>query len=85
MTEAMPGHNSVVADELRHFIERVENLTTEKQSLQGDISDTFSEAKARGFDVKVLKKIIAIRKRDKDDVAEEDAILDIYKSALGME
>lgn len=85
MTEAMPGHNSVVADELRQIIERVENLTTEKQALQGDISDTFSEAKARGFDVKVLKKIIAIRKRDKDDVAEEDAILDIYKSALGME
>ena len=83
--EVMPGHNSVAADELRQLIERVESLSTEKQALQGDISDTFIEAKARGYDVKVLKKIIALRKRNKDDVAEEDAILDIYKSALGME
>lgn len=84
MTEAMPGHNSVVADELRQIIERVEQLTAEKQALQGDISDIFAEAKGRGFDVKVLKKIIAIRKRDANDIAEEEAVLEIYKSALGM-
>lgn len=84
MTEAMPGHNSVVADDLAQFIERVEQLTAEKQALQGDISDTFAEAKGRGFDVKVLKKIIAIRKRDANDIAEEEAVLEIYKSALGM-
>lgn len=81
---AMPGHNSVTADELRQFIERAEQLTLEKQALQGDISDLFAEAKGRGYDTKVMKKIIALRKRKADDVAEEEAILDVYKSALGM-
>ena len=83
--DAMPGHNSVTADELRQFIERAEQLTSEKQALQGDISDLFAEAKGRGYDTKVMKKVIALRKRKADDVAEEEAILDIYKSALGME
>lgn len=82
---AMPGHNSVTADELRQFIERAEQLTLEKQALQGDISDLFAEAKGRGYDTKVMKKVIALRKRKADDIAEEEAILDIYKSALGME
>jgi uncharacterized protein (UPF0335 family) len=82
---AMPGHNSVTADELRQFIERAEQLTSEKQALQGDISDLFAEAKGRGYDTKVMKKVIALRKRKADDVAEEEAILDMYKSALGME
>ena len=81
---AMPGHNSVTADELRQFIERIEQMTVEKQALQGDISDAFAEAKGRGFDTKVMKKVIALRKRKADDIAEEDAILDMYKSALGM-
>ncbi len=81
---AMPGHNSVTADELRQFIERIEQLTSEKQALQGDISDAFAEANGRGFDTKVMKKVIALRKRKADDIAEEDAILDMYKSALGM-
>ena len=82
--DAMPGHNSVAADELRQFIERIEQMTVEKQALQGDISDAFAEAKGRGYDTKVMKKVIALRKRKSDDVAEEEAILDIYKSALGM-
>ena len=82
--DAMPGHNSVTADELRQFIERVEQLIVEKQALQGDISDAFAEAKGRGFDTKVMKKIIALRKRKADEIAEEEAVLDMYKSALGM-
>ena len=81
---AMPGHNSVTADELRQFIERIEQMTVEKQALQGDISDAFAEAKGRGFDTKVMKKVIALRKRKADDIAEEEAVLDMYKSALGM-
>ena len=81
---AMPGHNSVVADELRQFIERIEQMTMEKQALQGDISDAFAEAKGRGYDTKVMKKVIALRKRKADDIAEEEAILDMYRSALGM-
>ena len=83
--DAMPGHNSVTADELRQFIERAEQLTSEKQALQGDISHLFAEAKGRGYDTKVMKKVIALRKRKADDIAEEEAILDMYKSALGME
>lgn len=60
-------------------------MIREKQALQGDISDLFAEAKGRGYDTKVMKKVIALRKRKADDVAEEEAILDIYKSALGMD
>lgn len=82
--DAMPGHNSVTADELRQFIERAEQLIAEKQARQGDISDLFAEAKGRGFDAKVMKKIIALRKRKADEIAEEEAVLDMYKSALGM-
>jgi uncharacterized protein (UPF0335 family) len=82
--DAMPGHNSVTADELRQFIERAEQLISEKQALQGDISDLFAEAKGRGYDTKVMKKVIALRKRKADEIAEEEAILDIYRAALGM-
>jgi len=74
----------VTADELRQFIERAEQLISEKQALQGDISDLFAEAKGRGYDTKVMKKVIALRKRKADDIAEEEAVLDMYKSALGM-
>ena len=75
---------NVAADELRQFIEQFEHLEAEKKDIAEQQKDIMSEAKARGYDTKVLKKIIAIRKRDKTDVAEEEAILDIYKAALGM-
>ena len=75
---------NVAADELRQFIEQFESLEAEKKDIAEQQKDIMSEAKARGYDTKVLKKIVAMRKRDKDDVAEEEAILDLYKSALGM-
>ncbi|MDD8022452.1 MAG: DUF2312 domain-containing protein [Paracoccaceae bacterium] len=75
---------SVAADELRQFIEQFEHLEAEKKDISEQQADIMSEAKARGYDTKVLRKIIAMRKRDKDDLAEEEVILDIYKSALGM-
>ena len=75
---------NVAADELRQFIEQFEHLEAEKKDIAEQQKDIMSEAKARGYDTKVLKKIIAIRKRNKNDVAEEEAILDIYKAALGM-
>lgn len=81
---AMPGHNSVTADELRQFIERAEQLGSEKKDIAEQEKELFAEAKGRGYDTKVMKKIIALRKRKADDIAEEEAILDIYKSALGM-
>ncbi len=72
------------ADELRQFIERFERLEQEKRDIAEQQKDVMSEAKARGYDTKVMRKIIALRKREPDDVAEEEAILDLYKQALGM-
>ncbi|MCV6586387.1 MAG: DUF2312 domain-containing protein [Marinibacterium sp.] len=74
----------VTADELRQFIERVERLEAEKKDLAEQQKEVMAEAKARGYDTKVMRKIIALRKRDKDDIAEEEAILEMYKEALGM-
>lgn len=75
---------TVAADELRQFIEQYEHLEAEKKDIAEQQKDIMSEAKARGYDTKAMKKIIAMRKRDKNDLAEEEAILDIYKAALGM-
>lgn len=75
---------TVAADELRQFIERYEQLEAEKKDITEQQTEVMSKAKARGYDTKVMKKIIAMRKRDKNSLAEEEAILDIYKSALGM-
>lgn len=75
---------NVAADELRQFIEQFEHLEAEKKDITEQQKDIMSEAKARGYDTKVLKKIIGLRKRDKNDLAEEEAIMDIYKAALGM-
>ncbi|KFI24158.1 hypothetical protein CG50_13715 [Paenirhodobacter enshiensis] len=75
---------AVTADELRQFIEQYESLEAEKQDIAEQMKDVMAEAKGRGYDTKVIKRIIAIRKRDRDDVAEEDAMLDLYKQALEM-
>lgn len=72
-------------DQLRSFIERIERLTEEKQTIADDIRDVYGEAKAMGFDVKILRKVIAIRKQDSDERAEEEAVLGLYLSALGMQ
>lgn len=74
----------VTAGELRQFIERFERLDEEKKSLAEQQKEVMSEAKARGYDTKVMRKVIALRKRDKDDIAEEEAVLEMYKEALGM-
>jgi uncharacterized protein (UPF0335 family) len=75
---------SVAADQLRAFIERLERLEEEKAGISGDIKDVYSEAKGNGFDTKVMRKIIALRKRDYAERQEEDAILELYMRALGM-
>jgi uncharacterized protein (UPF0335 family) len=75
---------NVTADELRQFIERYEQLESEKKDVTNSQKELMAEAKGRGYDTKVMKKIIAIRKRKVDAIAEEEAILDMYKSALGM-
>lgn len=74
----------VTADELRQFIERIERLDAEKKDLAEQQKEVLSEAKGRGYDTKVLRKLIAIRKRDANDLAEEEAVMEMYKEALGM-
>lgn len=75
---------SVTADELRQFIERAEQLEAEKKEIGEQEKELFAEAKGRGYDTKVMRKIIALRKRKPDEIAEEEAVLDMYKAALGL-
>jgi len=75
---------SVAGQELRQFVERFERLEAEKKDIADAQKEVMAEAKGRGYDTKVLRKVIAIRKRDANDLAEEEAVLDMYKSALGM-
>lgn len=74
----------VTASELRQFIERWERLQAEKDEVAEQQKEVMADAKARGYDTKVMKKVIALRKRNRDDVAEEEAILEMYMAALGM-
>lgn len=76
--------HSVAAGELRQFIEQAEQVEAEIADLKERLKEVFAEAKSRGFDTKVMRKIIALRKRNRDDVAEEDAIMAMYLAALGM-
>lgn len=74
----------VTADELRQFIERFERLEVEKKDIADQQKEVLAEAKGRGYDVKVLRKIVTLRRRDESEVAEEEAVLELYKEALGM-
>jgi len=83
MSDVNDAYN-VTADELRQFIERFEQLEAEKKDVAEQQKELMAEAKGRGYDTKVMKKVVALRKRKPDDIAEEEAVLDMYKSALGM-
>jgi uncharacterized protein (UPF0335 family) len=76
--------SEVNAGHLRAFIERIERLEEEKKALAGDIKDVYGEAKANGFDVKIMRKIVSLRKQDRDTRIEEETVLDLYLAALGM-
>ncbi len=75
---------NVSAEQLRQFIERIERLEEEKKGISDDIKDVYSEAKSTGFDTKTMRRIVALRKMDKDARDEADAILETYRNALGM-
>ena len=75
----------IAGTQLRSFVERIERLEEEKKGIADDIKDIYSEAKGQGFDVKVLRKIISLRKKSKEDRQEEEELLELYKAALGME
>lgn len=79
-----PHAEPVAAGELRQFIEQYEQLDAEKRDVAERQKELMAEAKARGFDTAVMRKVIALRRRDKDDISEEEAILEMYKAALGM-
>jgi uncharacterized protein (UPF0335 family) len=83
-TSTKPDSYRVTADELRQFIERFERLEAEKKDIADQQKEVMAEAKARGYDTRVMRKVIALRKRDRDEIAEEEAVLEMYKEALGM-
>jgi uncharacterized protein (UPF0335 family) len=80
----MAKAGGVAGERLKSFIERVERLEEEKKALADDIRDVYSEARANGFEVKVMRQIVKIRKMDKDDLDEQEALLETYMRALGM-
>lgn len=75
----------IAGDHLRSFIERIERLEEEKAALAADIKDVYAEAKGTGFDVKIMRQLIRLRKMEDHDRSEQEEILDLYKRALGME
>jgi uncharacterized protein (UPF0335 family) len=76
--------DSVAQDQLRAFIERIERLEEEKKSIADDIKEVYAEAKGNGFDTKVLRQIVRIRKQDHSERMEQEALLELYMAALGM-
>lgn len=80
----MSDAHGVARDQLRSFIDRIERLETEKKTISDDIKDVYGEAKGTGFDTPTLRKVIALRKQDRDERMEQEAILDTYLFALGM-
>ena len=84
MDDNSGGSYRVAADELRQFVERFENLEIQKRNIADQQKEVMAEAKSRGYDTKIMRKLVVLRKRDLQDLAEEEAILSMYKSALGM-
>lgn len=80
----MANPDGVAADQLRAFVERIERLEEEKKVISDDIKDVYAEAKGNGFDIKVLRKVISLRKKKPHEREEEEAVLDLYMHALGM-
>ena len=72
------------AEQLNQFIERIERLEEEKRALMADIKDVYSEAKATGFEPKIMRQIVRMRAMDRDLLSEQDALLDTYRDALGL-
>ncbi len=79
-----PGSYRVAADELRSFIERVERLDAEKKDIADQQKEVMAEAKSRGYDTKIMRKLVTMRKKDPQEISEEEAILELYREALGM-
>ena len=83
MADGSANVGGVAGERLRGFIERVERLEEEKAGIAGDIKEIYAEAKGEGYEVKVLRQIVRLRKMDKNDRQEQEALLDLYLSAIG--
>jgi uncharacterized protein (UPF0335 family) len=79
-----PKTGGIAADRLRSIVERIERLEEERKALGNDIKDIYAEAKSAGFDVKVLRQIIKLRKQEPAEIEEQETLLDVYRRALGM-
>ena len=77
--------DSVAQDQLKAFVERIERMEEEKKAIADDIREIYAEAKGNGFDIKVLRQVVKIRKQDHSECMEQEAILDLYLAALGMQ
>ena len=84
MVDSVPDSYRVTAEELRQFVERLERLEIEKKDIADQQKEVLAEAKSRGYDTRIMRKIVSLRKRDLEEVAEEEAVLSMYKTALGM-
>ena len=80
----MSDVGGITAGQLKAYMERIERLEEEKAAMAADIREVFAEAKANGFDVKIMRQVLRLRKMDGDDRAEQEALLDVYKRAIGM-
>lgn len=80
----MTDTDSVAQDQIKAFIERIERLSEEKAAVANDIKDVYAEAKGNGFDTAILRQIIKIRKQDQNERMEQEALLELYMTALGM-
>jgi uncharacterized protein (UPF0335 family) len=80
----MPDVGGIAGDRLKSFVERIERLEEERRTLSADIKEVFAEAKGTGFDTKIMRQVIRLRRMDKDDLDELESLLDVYKRALGM-
>jgi uncharacterized protein (UPF0335 family) len=80
----MADAGGVAGDRLRSFVERIERLEEEKREVQDQIKDVFAEAKGEGYDIKVMRQVVRLRRMRPNDRSELEELLDLYKSALGM-
>ncbi len=83
-TEDNAQHGNIAADRLRSLVERIERLEEERKALGSDIKDIYAEAKSAGFDVKVLRQLISLRRKEPAEIEEQETLLDVYRRALGM-
>lgn len=80
----MPDVGGIAGDQLKSFIERIERLEEERRTLANDLKEVYAEAKGNGFDTKIMRQIVRLRRMDVDDLQEQETLIDVYKRALGM-